>query len=155
MTSRAATYFQRRHLANGARILNPVASAILVSMWKREAVSGRLHALIGGDSDKLVNGAGKVMFVVLTAAGRSGIDADHPDMRILRGAVEALHDQAGEPTVSEVRRAGIVSGLQACDRLMEGLTTKALAEAALYMEARLRAGDVRYSDFQQLIGATA
>lgn len=151
MTSAAAAYrAQSRHLTNGTRILNGVAAAMFAAQWKREAVTGRLHALIGGNSDKLVNGAGRIFFVVLTAAART-TDMDTPDMRILRGAIEALHDQAGEAEVSEVRRAGIVSGLQACDRLLEGLTQKALAEAALYMEARLRAGDVHYSDFQQLI----
>lgn len=151
MTSRAAYRAQSQYLTNGTRILNGVAAAMFAAQWKREAVTGRLHALIGGNSDKLVNGAGKIFFVVLTAAAKSDADMDTPDMRILRGAIEALHDQAGEAEVSEVRRAGIVSGLQACDRLLEGLTQKALAEAALYMEARLRAGDVHYSDFQQLI----
>lgn len=149
MTSPAAYRAQSRHLTNGTRILNGVAAAMFAAQWKREAVTGRLHALIGGDGDKLVNGAGRIFFVVLTAAAKTA--ADSPDMRILRGAIEALHDQAGEPTVSEVRRAGIVSGLHACDRLLEGLSTRALAEAALYMESRLRAGDVHYSDFQRLI----
>ena len=137
MTSPAAYRAQSRHLTNGTRILNGVAAAMFAAQWKREAVTGRLHALIGGNSDKLVNGAGRIFFVVLTAAART-TDMDTPDMRILRGAIEALHDQAGEAEVSEVRRAGIVSGLQACDRLMVDLSTKDLAEAALYMEARLR-----------------
>ena len=150
MTSAAAYRAQSRHLTNGTRILNGVAAAMFAAQWKREAVTGRLHALIGGNSDKLVNGAGRIFFVVLTAAARK-TDMDSPEMRILRGAIEALHDQAGEATVSEIRRAGIISGLHACDRLMDGLSTKDLAESALYMEARLRAGDVHYSDFQRLI----
>lgn len=151
MTSRAAYRAQSRHLTNGTRILNPVAAALYASQWRRESVTSRIHALIGNDSDKLVNGAGQVIFVTLTAAAAHGFDADHPDMRVIRGAVEALHEQAGEPQIEELRRAGIVSGLQACDRLLPHLTQRELSEAALYMHARLRAGDVHYSDFQRLV----
>jgi hypothetical protein len=144
---------QSRYLTNGTRILNPVASAMYAAQWKAEAVSGRIHALIGEDGLALVNGAGRVFFVVLRAAAQAGIDAEHPDMRVLRGAIEALHEQAEDPKVQEVRRAGIVSGLHACDRILPHLTTRGIADAALFMEARLRQGDVRYSDFQGLIPA--
>lgn len=151
MTSAAAYRAQSRHLAQGTRILNPVAAAVYAAQWKASTVSSRIHALIGGDSDKLVDGAGKIVFVVLTAAGRAGVSADDPDMRILRGTVEVLHEQAGEKDIPEIRRAGILSGLAACDRLLPLVKQRDLAEAALYLHARLERGDVRLSDFTQLI----
>ncbi len=70
---------------------------------------------------------------------------------ILRGAVNALHEQAEVPQIAEERRAAILSGLQACERLMPVLSQRALSEAALDMELRLMRGDVRFSDFAVLV----
>lgn len=106
--------------------LTPVEHSVLVAAWKSEALTSRIHALIGDDSDKLVNGAGRVFFVIIGACAACGLHQDEPDIRILRGAVNALGEQAGEPEVQQQRRAGIVSGLQACDRLMPRLTQRAL-----------------------------
>lgn len=133
--------------------LNPVERAMLVHKWEREAVTGRIHAMIGGDSDKVVNGAGKIFYVVLGACAVH-IDAlgeDNPDLRILRGAVNALHEQAEVPQIAEERRAAILSGLQACERLLPDLSQRALAGAALDLEVRLHRGDVRFSDFAVLV----
>jgi len=133
--------------------LTPVERALIVDRWRREAVSGQLHAMLGDDSDRLVNGAGKIFFVVLgaCAAHLDVLSEDDPDIRILRGAVNALHEQAEVPEIAEERRAAILSGLQACQRLMPELSQRALSEAALDMELRLLRGDVRFSDFAVLV----
>lgn len=133
--------------------LTPVERAILVHQWKQGGVSSRIHALIGEDSDRLVSGAGKVMYVVLGACAAAGLDHDEPDLRVLRGAVNALGEQAGEPEVQEARRASIVSGLHACDRLLPRLTQRALADAALDLDMRLKRGDVKFADFERLVEA--
>lgn len=133
--------------------LTPVERAVLVARWKSDAVSGRIHALIGEDSDKMVNGAGRIFYVVLgaCAAHADSVDVDGPDLRILRGAVNALHEQAEVPEIAEARRAAVLSGLEACERLMPPLSQRALSDAALGLELKLRRQDVRYSDFEQLI----
>ena len=135
--------------------LNPIERAVLVAKWRTDKVSAGIHALIGGDGLRLVNEAGRVMYVVLGAAAAQGLSHDDPDLRILRGAVNALHEQAEVADVDEQRRSSIVSGLQACDRLLSELTQRALSDAALELEIRLKLGDVRYSDFQRLAGAAA
>jgi hypothetical protein len=133
--------------------LNPVERAMLVASWKEDAVTGRIHALIGNDSDRLVNGAGRIFYVMLGAcAAHNGcIDAEELDVRILRGAVNALHEQAEEPEIVETRRTAILSGLQACERLMPRVTQRALADAALDLELRMQRGDVRHTDFLRLV----
>ncbi len=133
--------------------LTPVERAMLVHRWQREAVAGQLHVLIGNDSDKMVNGAGRYFYVVLSAcaAHLDVLSEDDPDIRILRGAVNALHEQAEEPEIVEERRAAILSGLQACQRLMPELSQRALSDAALDLELRLRRGDVTFSDFAVLV----
>lgn len=137
--------------------LNPIERAVLVAAWKQQAVSGRIHALIGDDSDKLVNGAGRIFYVVLGACADAqvAIGAEDPDVRILRGSVNALGEQAGEPEISQQRRGAIVSGLQACDRLVPKLTQRALADAALDLQVRLAVGEVKFRDFEQLVRMVA
>lgn len=124
---------------------------MLVAQWRTEAVTGRIHALIGGDSDKLVGGAGKVFFVVLGGCVAEGIGLDDPDVRVLRGAVNALDEQAEQPVIDEARRAAIASGLQACDRLLPRLGQRGLAESALRMHYMLASRSVMTTDFDNLV----
>ncbi len=131
--------------------LGPVGLAVMVATWSQTAITAHIHALMGGDSDALVNGAGRVFYVVLGAAMAAKLDADHPDLRILRGAVEALHEQAEELEIQQNRRLAIASGLNACKRLTPKFTQRQLADAAVSLEIKLRRGDVRYSDFLALV----
>ena len=128
-------------------IVNQVAMAVIERDWRAEKVTAEIHVLMGGDSDKLVNGAGRIYFVVLGGCRAQGIQADDADMRILRGAVEALHEQADEPVVDELRRKSLISGLAACNRLLERVERRHITASAFELAARLKAGDVRYSDF--------
>lgn len=126
---------------------NKVAKAIVERDWHAEKLTAEIHILMGGDSDKLVNGAGRIYFVVLGGCVDQAIGPDDADVRILRGAVEALHEQAGEPVIDEVRRKSLISGLSACNRLLGRVEPKHIAASAVHLAQRLRAGDVRYLDF--------
>ena len=130
--------------------LNPVERAVIAQKWTQTAVNAEIHALIGNDSDKLVNEAGRIFYVVLGAAIESGMAPDVPDVRILRGAVNAVFDQAGEVEISETRRMGIISGLRAARRITESVSYKALVNSACELHLKLKTGDVHMSDFARL-----
>lgn len=97
----------------------------------------------------MVNLAGRMLYVGLGGAIASGIGQDDPDVRIIRGACNALCDQAGEQRIDPMRRASLVSGLQAVARLMPKVSTRALTDSACELELRLRRGDVMFSDFEE------
>lgn len=99
----------------------------------------------------MVNSAGRILFVVLGAAIADGLGPSHLEIRIIRGAVNAVHDQAGEADIPEARRQGIVSGLQAATRLIPELRQKSLVAAALDLHVKLRRQHIHLSDFQALI----
>lgn len=128
-----------------------IERALIAKEWHASAVDAQLHALIGDDSDAMVNAAGRILFVVLGAAMADGFDASHRELRIIRGAVNAVHDQAGEPEIPEARRASIVSGLQAATRLIPELKQKSLVASALDLHVKLRRQHIHLSDFQALI----
>lgn len=130
--------------------LNLIERAYFAKQWQEEAVTAHIHALIGGDPKLMVNTAGRVLFVVLGAAMAQGIEAELPEIRIIRGAVNAVHDQAGEVDIPEQRRASIVSGLEAVDRLMPSLARTNLINAAINLEMLLSRQDVRLSDFEAI-----
>ena len=109
---------------------SPVERALIAKEWHATAVRAQIHAILGDDSDEFVNAAGRVMWVVLGAAIREDVDHDIPEVRILRGACNALYDQAGEASIDPTRRAAIRAGLEACFFLaLLPLSTK-LAEGA-------------------------
>jgi hypothetical protein len=134
--------------------LNMVERALLAQRWRKESVSAGIHAMIGEDAEKLVNTAGKTAYVILGACAAANLSHDLPDIRILRGAVNAIYDQADQQDIPEHRRASIVSGLEACNRLLPLLTQRQVSDAALDLELRLLHGDVHYSDFLALIEGT-
>ena len=130
--------------------MNPVARAVIAAKWSDTALNAQIHAYIGGDGQKLVNEAGRVLFVVLGAAMATGLDADMPDIKIVRGAVNAIFDQAGEAVIDELRRASIISGLHASARLLEDVPRKVLVDCACELHLKLRYGHVLMSDFEGL-----
>ena len=131
--------------------LNLVQRALLARRWQKDAVAAGIHAMIGEDAGKLVNYAGKTAYVILGACAAANLSADLPDIRILRGAVNAIYDQADQQAIPQERRLAIVSGLEACNRLLPLLTQRQVSDAALDLELRLQRGDVHYSDFVTLI----
>lgn len=113
-------------------------------------MTAQIHALIGGDPDKLASAAGRVIYVILGAAILDGLSADMPDLRIVRGAAGALYDLSGAECVADDLRGAVVSGLAACSRLFETLSSKHLAISACDLEIALNTGHLNWSAFEQL-----
>lgn len=133
------------------RGISMVERAIIANQWHQGMVDSKIHALIGDDSNKMVNLAGRMLFVALGAALADNLDPEDPDIRIIRGAVNAVHDQAGESVIPAIRRASIVSGLEAVSRMCQRVQRKSLINAACEMELRLRNGHIHTSDFLRMV----
>lgn len=133
--------------------VNLVERALIAAEWRQGVATARIHALMGDNARELVHQAGKVFFVVLGAALQQQMPADQPEIRVIRGAVNATHDQAGEDPVDPLRRASIYAGLEACARLLAELPYPSVVRAACELAAKLKRQDVYLSDFQHLIGA--
>lgn len=107
---------------------------------------------MGASSEDMVHQAGKVLFVVLGAALTEEIPASDPNVRIIRGAVNALSDQAEVEEISPAHRTAICSGLDASVRMLEDLPYKAVVDAACDLELKLRnSAYVGTQDFLTLI----
>jgi hypothetical protein len=132
------------------RHIHPVTKAVIAATWDAGRVDAEIHAFMGDDSDKLVNAAGKRFFVILGAVIAQGLHHDDPDIRIIRGAVNAVYDQAGEASIQADRRASITSGLQAVVRLQDRIELRYITAAAVDLARKLFSGDVRMSDFQKI-----
>jgi hypothetical protein len=133
-----------------------IERALIERDWHSTAVSAQIHALYGDSSHGMVNAAGRVLYVILGAAITDGLDHEHPDIRIVRGAVNAVHDQVGEEEIPAARRASIVSGLEASERLIPLLQRRSLITAACDLKQKMKTSHVHLSDFHALIeGATA
>lgn len=122
----------------------------IAEKWRAAKVDAEIHAMLGEDADRLVNLAGRMLYVALGAARTEGIDAEDPDVRVLRGAVNAVHDQAGEADILEARRLSIRSGLEAVGRIVQRVPHRALVDSAVELELRLRRGNVMTTDFEAL-----
>lgn len=133
------------------RGLSLVERAVIEQRWRETLTDAQLHALIGDDSDNFVNAAGRVLFVILGACMEDVIDHDMPEVRIIRGAVNALYEQAGDARIEASRRRAIRAGLHACVDLMPILSRKSLIDAAVDLELRLHHEHVNWSDFTPLI----
>lgn len=129
----------------------PVARAVARAQWTATGVDAQLQALIGSDARTLCNKAGKMFFVILGAAITEGLSPDEPDLRIVRGAVNAVYDIADLTELPESARAPINSGLDAVKRLAARMTTRALADACFDLQSKLASGDVHMSHFHELI----
>ena len=136
--------------------MNLVLRAVIAAKWNQTALNANIHALIGNNSDKMVNEAGTVFYVVLGAlqADKSAdVDADSPDIRILRGAVNAIYDQAGNDHIDAARRASIVSGLLAAQRLIKLIPRKLVVDSACDLAGKLNHGHNNARTFQELLTA--
>lgn len=138
----------RRRSAPG---LSLIEKAMVERDWHSTAVSAQIHALYGDNSDGMVESAGRVLYVILGAAITDGFDPEHINIRIVRGAVNAVHDQAGEQEIAAARRASIVSGLEAAERLMPVLQRRSVIGAACDLKQKMKTSHIHLSDFQALI----
>ncbi|MES2415110.1 MAG: hypothetical protein V4614_14990 [Pseudomonadota bacterium] len=131
--------------------LNLVERAVIANEWRHVALEAQMLAMCSLDGEKVVNKAGRMLFVVLGACIADGVEQDDPNIRILRGAVNAVHDQAGEKDIPHMRRQSIVIGLQTAAALIPELNRKSLVDAACDLALKLRAGDVKLSDFEAIL----
>ena len=133
--------------------LNLVERAVIANEWRHTALEAQMLAMCSWDSQKLVSEAGRMLYVVLGAAITANISPDALEIRILRGAVNAVHDQAGDAGIPEQRRASIVHGLKVAAELIPLLDRKALVNSACDLALKLRAGHVHHSDFEAILKA--
>ena len=131
--------------------LHPFEKAAIRRDWAADSVSAQIHALTGSDAALMVNKAGRILFVLLGAAMRDGIAANDPDINVMRGAVNALHEQAGEPVIDETRRASIQSGLDAAERLTPSIKPESIFAVACELNLLMRnTSGVVLADFERL-----
>ena len=133
------------------RKIGMVERAVIAHKWRLGTVTANIHAMIGDDSDKMVNEAGRVLYVILGAAMAQKLSADTPEIRIIRGAVGALYDQVGLNAIPANRRASIVCGLEVASDLIKLLPGKALTDSACDLEIKLRGDHVMMSDFEEMV----
>lgn len=130
--------------------LSLIERALIEKKWHATTVDAEILALIGDDSSRMVNAAGRVLYVVLGSAIAEDVDPEMVEFRIIRGAVNAVHDQAGEPEIPPARRQSIVRGLEACRDLIPLLERRTLVAAACELETKLKRQDVSLADFAAL-----
>lgn len=131
--------------------MNMVERALVARDWQQKVATSRIHAIMGDSAQALVDQSGRVFYVVLVAALESGADMDLPEIRIIRGAINAVHEQAGEDPIDQLRRAAILNGLQAAVRLLDAIPYPAIVRAACDLETKLKLQDIGLKDFESLI----
>lgn len=130
---------------------NPIAQAVARKRVEAELRALRtragIQAYMGGDAALLAHECGRLVYVVAHAASLHGLQ-NTPEARILAGEANALGDVVERPGCLDAQRGAILSGLDACERLLPRLNTWSLAAGALalgdLLETRsLHTGDVR------------
>jgi hypothetical protein len=79
----------------------------------------------------------------------NGMSDEHPDARILRGAVNALEEQAEVEQVDAHRRNSLISGLNAAMRLVDEIPENLIVASALILEERLKHGDIYAAEYRR------
>lgn len=132
-----------------------IERALLERQWHATAVRAQIHAILGDDGNEFVASAGRILWVVLEALITEEVEADLPEVQIIRDACNALEEQAGVEAITPARRAAIRWGLEACDTLIDALPRKALIDGACALHLRLNRGAVKWSDFREKLEAVA
>ena len=65
---------------------------------------------------------------------------DQADIRIIAGAANALADQSRLADIDAIHRAGIASGLAACQRIAPTLSQRHVLDAVVQMHFAMRTG---------------
>lgn len=133
--------------------LNPVERAVIAQKWRSYALDGQLQAMMGEHTPTVISYCGRMVFVALACAVATGLSADEPDVRVLRGAANALYDQVDCPTVQAERRGALIAGVQAALRVTKAAGTTVVVDQALRMELLLRQRHISRADFAALAQA--
>lgn len=119
--------------------VHPFVKQAARAKWNAEAVTAQIYSLTGANRDRLL-AHGSVLFSVAAACAMYlGWTGDEPDMRIVRASVNALDDLAKRPTITDMDRGALMSGMQASARIIEVTPIEAVIEAALMYDEHSRA----------------
>lgn len=110
--------------------MHPVLKAQLRAAWEGKAVEGQIHALLGGDKDRLLAYGALLLFVAAACALRLRMTGDEPDMRIVRASVNALDDLKGRTAITDQDRASLHAGMLAAHRVIKACPIEVVVEAA-------------------------
>lgn len=140
-------------------VKNPIAQAVARSRIQADLRALRtragIQAFMGGDAVQLANECGRLVYVVAHAASLHNLH-DAPESRILAGTANALGDVVDRPDCLDAQRGAILSGLDACERLLPHLNTWSLAAGALALDDLLEARSFHAGDVRAVLrGATA
>lgn len=138
---------------------NPVGRAVLQRTIANEMATilrqAQMHAWVGQNPPRLINDAGRLVYVVLGAASASGWTTEHPDVRIMLGMSEALGDLQADGDI-ERHRGAIQSGLLAAERLLPAMNALLMLQSAFELDAMLGGtAGMGTADVQKLFPAAA
>lgn len=129
-----------------------IERALIEKEWHQTVVNAQIHALYGDNPQGLVDAAGRVLFVVLEAANLDGHDFDSDELQSVHEAIISMYDQVDEAAVCPSRRARIIGGLEAAERLLALIQRSSLIQAACGLKEKLREKHIHLDDFEALIG---
>lgn len=132
--------------------LHPFERQKLRAIWSERTVNAGIHSLMADDVEDVVAKVGTLLYVVLGAAQMEDLDAEAPDMRILRAAANTLEDCAGAKAFTDLQRASLSSALEALKRTVATIPEETLLIAATHAKVRLAHGPVTVADFRVLAG---
>ncbi len=137
---------------------NPIAQAVVRQRIEGEIRTLRtragIHAHLGGDAAALADACGRLVYVVAHAARLHGLEGT-PEARILAGTASALGDVVAIPTSLDANRPAVLSGLDACERLLPQLHTWSLTAGALQLDNILAVRHFTTGDVQHALRGEA
>ncbi|RZI69932.1 MAG: hypothetical protein EOP13_22675 [Pseudomonas sp.] len=131
--------------------LSLIERALIERDWHQTAIVAQIHALCGNNSQGMVEAAGRVLFVVLAAVVADDHQLDSDDLNLIHQTLIAMHDQVDDPEISSTRRACIICGLQAAERIIPLLQRCSLVSAACKLKEKLKKSHILLEDFNDLI----
>ena len=145
---------RRRMSRNDMMAGNPVIQATMRKQIMEECTALRtsagLHAHIGSNAQSLADAAGRLIYIVCHAARAHELH-DSPEARILAGTANALGDLVEIPERLDAMRSTIISGLNACERLIPKLNSWNLMGGVLNLEIILAQRNCTTGDIQDLL----
>lgn len=130
--------------------LNLVERAVIADKWRKYALDGQLQAMLGEHTPTVISYCGRMVYVALACARTAGISADDTQVRVLRGAANALYDQVDCPVVQAERRGALIAGVHAALDVVRRVGTAVVVDEALRMEIKLRQTHISHTDFLEL-----
>ncbi len=130
--------------------LGLVERAVIADKWRKFALDGQLQAMLGEHTPTVINYCGRMVYVALACARAAEISADDPQVRVLRGAANALYDQVDCPVVQAERRGALIAGVHAALDVVRRVGTAVVVDEALRMEIKLRQTHISHTDFLEL-----